>query len=231
MAIYGYARVSTPQQNIERQVRNIQEYCKEAVILKEAWTGTTLNRPEWAKLIKRVSPGDTIIFDSVSRMSRNAEDGFQEYQTLFSQNVNLVFLREPHINTTTYHHALEQSINATGNAIADEFIAATNRVLLMLAKEQIQLAFDQAEKEVLDLRQRTKEGIETARLAGKQIGTIPGSKLTVKKKAPSKAQIQRYSKTFDGTLNDSECIKLIGISRNTYYKYKKELLQAQDRIV
>lgn len=225
MAIYGYARVSTPQQSIDRQIRNIREYCPEVTILKEAWTGTTLNRPEWAKLMKRIAPGDTIIFDSVSRMSRNAEDGFSEYQTLFERNVNLVFLREPHINTTTYRCALDQSISATGNAIADEFIAATNRVLLMLAKEQIQLAFDQAQKEVMDLRQRTREGIETARLAGKQIGTVPGSKLNVKKRGPAKAQIQRYSSAFNGTLTDTECMKLVGLSRNTYYKYKREIME------
>jgi ACT domain-containing protein len=48
----------------------------------------------------------------------------------------------------------------------------------------------------------------------------------VKKAVPSKEQIQKYSKDFDGFLSDAECIKLIGIARNTYYKYKKELRES-----
>ena len=86
------------------------------------------------------------------------------------------------------------------------------------------MAFAQAEKEVMDLRQRTKEGIQTARINGKQIGTPKGTKLTTKKSIIAKEGIRKYSKDFDGTLKDTEVMKLIGISNNTYYKYKKELL-------
>ena len=96
---------------------------------------------------------------------------------------------------------------------------------MALAKEQIKLAFEQAEKEVQDLRQRTKEGIETARLNGKQIGQVKGTKLTTKKSIIAKEQIKKYSKDFNGTLKDTEVMKLIGIARNSYYKYKKELTQ------
>lgn len=66
----------------------------------------------------------------------------------------------------------------------------------------------------------------TAKLNGKQIGQVAGRKLSVKKAVPSKEQIQKYSKDFDGSLTDAECIKLIGIARNTYYKYKKELRES-----
>ena len=65
--------------------------------------------------------------------------------------------------------------------------------------------------------------METARLNGKQIGQVKGAKLKVKKKEPCKEQIIKYSKYFNGSNSDLECMKLIGISRNTYYKYKKEL--------
>lgn len=58
-----------------------------------------------------------------------------------------------------------------------------------LAKEQIIIAFEQAEKEVQDLRQRTKEGIETARINGKQIGQTSRSKLTTKKSIQAKEEI------------------------------------------
>lgn len=63
----------------------------------------------------------------------------------------------------------------------------------------------------------------TARLDGKQIGLTKGTKLTTKKEKETKPLIIKYSKDFDGTLSDIECIKLIGISRNSYYLYKREL--------
>ena len=105
----------------------------------------------------------------------------------------------------------------------DAITSGINRYMLRLAERQIQLAFDQAQKEVDDLHQRTREGIETARRSGKQIGGVTGKKLHVKKAEPAKAMIRRYSRDFDGSLSDAECIRLIGISRNTYYKYKNEM--------
>ena len=105
----------------------------------------------------------------------------------------------------------------------DEIFKGLNNYFRKLAEKQIRIAFEQAEKEVKDLHQRTKEGIETARLNGKQIGQKPGKKLNVKKKVPAMEKILKFSKDFDGVLNDPECIRIIGISRNTYYKYKREL--------
>ena len=92
-----------------------------------------------------------------------------------------------------------------------------------LAKEQIIIAFEQSEKEVSDLHQRTKEGIETARRNGKQIGRQKGTKVITQKSTKAKQDIQKLSRDFDGTLSDVDCIRLIGITRHTYYKYKKEL--------
>lgn len=220
--IYGYCRISTPKQNIERQVRNIKAAYNEAVILQEAYTGTKLDRPEFTKLLKRIKPNDTIIFDSVSRMSRTASEGFELYEKLYNQGVNLVFLKEPHINTETYKKALDNNLQLTGTNV-DFILEGVNKYLMALAKEQIQLAFEQSEKEVMDLRQRTKEGIETARLNGKQIGQKKGVTLVTKKSIEAKEQIKKYSRDFNGHLKDSEVMKLIGVSRNSYYKYKKEL--------
>ena len=104
-------------------------------------------------------------------------------------------------------------------------IATLNKYILALAKKQIYLAFEQSEKEVTDLHQRTKEGIQTARLNGKQIGQKQGAKLTTKKSIAAKKEILKHSKDFSGTLSDTDIMKLIGLSRNTYYKYKKELKQ------
>lgn len=231
MSVYGYCRISTPQQNIERQVRNIAAAYPAAHIVREVYTGTACQgRVALDKLLRTVQPGDTIVFDSVSRMSRNADEGCDLYETLYNRGVTLCFLKEPHINTDTYKQALQRQISTTpetGNAATDRFVSgimdSLNRYTADLAKEQIRLAFAQAQKEVDDLHQRTREGLMTARLNGKQIGQTPGRKLNIKKSAPCKEQIKKYSRNFDGTLTDAECIKLIGIARNTYYKYKREI--------
>ena len=222
--IYGYARISRPTQNFERQIRNISEYEPRAKIITEAYTGTTQERPEWCRLLKRLKPDDTIVFDSVSRMSRNAEEGIEEYERLYDEGINLVFLKEHQIDTQTYRSAIHQQLEMTGNEIADEFIKAINNVLMILARKQIYLSFEQAQKEVDNLHKRTSEGIKTAKLRGKQVGRPVGAVIKSKKSLSAKQIILQHSKDFGGTLNDPEVIKLIGnISRNTYYKYKKEL--------
>ena len=230
--IYGYCRISTKKQNIDRQVRNIQAVFPDAIIVKEIYTGTKFQgRNEMNKIIKQVQKGDTIVYDSVSRMSRDADEGFELYKELFAKGVILIFLKEPHINTETYKSAIDAQfmsvkINTndkdTDNLI-ESILSAVNTYILKLAEKQIRLAFEQAEKEVQDLRQRTREGIETARLNGKNIGLKSGTKLVTKKSIEAKALIKKYSKDFDGTLNDVECIRMIGIARGSFYKYKGEL--------
>ena len=227
--IYGFCRVSTKRQNIERQVRNILEKYPNVYIVKEYYTGTKLEgRKEWIKLYnlvkKEAEKGKTvmIVFDSVSRMSRNADEGFKVYQELFELGVTLEFLKEPHINTDTYRKALTVDIKMTGTN-ADILLKAVKEYLMELAKEQIKIAFNQAEKEVQDLHVRTSEGIKTAKLNGKQIGRIKGKTYTSQKEKISKEIILKNSRDFNGTNTDEEVIKICGISRNSYYKYKREL--------
>lgn len=220
--IYGYCRVSTMKQSIKRQIENIKHEYPEAIIVEEKYTGTTLDRPEWLKMYKRLQSGDMVVFDQVSRMSRDAEEGFRIYEELFNKGVSLVFLKEPHINTDTYKSAMEKSIPMTGTNV-DFILEGVNKYLLSLAKEQIKIAFDQAEKEVEDLHQRTREGIEIARLNGKQIGQPKGAKLTTKKSLSAKKIIISKSRDFNGTLSDVDVMKLTGLARGTYYKYKKEI--------
>lgn len=222
MSIYGYCRISQRKQSIDRQIRNIKNEYPEATIIAEAYTGTSIDRKEWNKLFNGVKAGDTIIFDSVSRMSRNAEEGFTAYENLFERGINLIFLKEQHINTDTFKRAINNSIPMTGTNI-DYILDGINKYLLSLAKEQIIIAFAQAEKEVQDLHQRTKEGIQTARLNGKQVGLTAGTKLTTKKSIEAKALISKHSIDFGGSLSDTEVITLTGLARNTYYKYKREL--------
>lgn len=75
----------------------------------------------------------------------------------------------------------------------------------------------------MDLRKRTSEGIQTAKLNGRQVGAVEGKKLTTKKSVLAKEVIKKHSKDFSGTLTDIELMQLTGLARNTYYKYKREL--------
>lgn len=153
MKVYGYCRISKNTQNIERQERNILGYEPTAIIIKEVYTGRVVqSRPQWQKLYSKLESGDTVIFDSVSRMSRDADEGITEYMKLFDKGVSLVFLKEKYINTATYKEDLEsRKLDRLGDE-TDILLQAIEEYLKALAKKQIRLAFEQSEKEVADLR-------------------------------------------------------------------------------
>ena len=236
--IYGYTRISQKKQSIERQIRNIKARYPDAIIVQEAYTGTRFDgRKEYERLLKQIrkeiAEGAEVllVFDSVSRMSRDEEEGFAEYKALYESGIELEFIKEPYVNTEVYRESAKRQIEAvkTGDDATDEFMqamaSAINKYIMSLAERQIKVAFQQAEKEVQDLHQRTREGLETARLQGRVGGLKKGAKLNVKKAEPAKEIIRKHSKDFEGSLNDAECMKLAGIARNTYYKYKAELKQ------
>ena len=165
-------------------------------------------------------------------MSRNADEGCELYEELYYKGIDLIFLKEPYVNTQVFKDSMNKQVSVlvnTGNAATDTFInsiiAALNEYTMDLAKQQIRKAFEQAEKEVQDLRQRTREGIETARLNGKQIGQKAGVTLVTKKSIEAKEKIKKFNKTFGGPLTNEETWKLVGVSKTSFYKYKEELLE------
>ncbi len=228
--IFAVARISTPQQKLDRQIRNILKEYPEAYIIKIKYTGTTFKgNKEMENLVNQIKKditnktNVTLVFDEVSRMSRNAEEGFALYEELFNLGVNIVFLKDKHINTDVYRKALSTDIPMTGTNV-DIILEAVKKYLMLLAKEQIQLGFQKAQDEVDYLHKRTSEGLLTAKLNGKQVGRIKGKKYITKKEISCKEIILKNSKDFNGTNTDDEVIKLCGgIARGSYYKYKKEL--------
>lgn len=230
--IYGYCRISTMKQKIQRQIDNIKALYPDAVIITEdGVSGCTLDRPAWINLIKRVDKDIkagrqvTLVFDEVSRMSRNATEGFELYQELFNKGVNLVFLKERHIDTDVFKQTLNNKVSMTGTDV-DVILQGVNEYLMILAKKQIEIAFQQAQHEVDYLHKRTSEGVRKAQAEGKQVGRTTGSKVETKKAKEAKQIILKHSKDFGGSLGDTDVIKLAGISRNSYYKYKS-MLKAQ----
>lgn len=220
--IYGYARVSTANQKLERQTENIRRDYPDVTMMTEKFTGTTTDRPEWIRLMKKVRAGDIIVFDSVSRMSRNKTEGVEDYFALYNKGVELVFLKEPHINTSVYRNALKTAVPLTGTSV-DCILNGINEYLQILAKQQIEIAFDQAQKEVDDLHNRVAEGMRVAN-AGKRISeSRKGKKYPRAKTKEIENAILTLSKDFNGTLNDKQVAKLAGTSIATYYRVKKEL--------
>ena len=197
---------------------------------------------ELDKLLKVVKRGDTIVFDSVSRFSRDNVTGPQEYKRLFKEGVNLVFLNEPYINTENYRKALEVAIPRTGTFI-DPIIEGIEEALIQLAEKQVQEAFDQANKELMDIRKRTSQALQLKIAENKnlpddqkiRIGTQKGDTFTTKKKSiaierikdgikngyPDEVIMNNIAGDLKKLLPDSKCKD---ISRNTYYNYKREVL-------
>ena len=228
--IYAYCRVSTKHQRIARQITNITEIYPKAIIIREFYSGTTQQRPAWEKLISQIKTGDTVVFDSVSRMSRNAQEGYKDYKMLYELGIHLVFLNEPLINTSVFDSTKSNLLSIqveTGNEAVDNFfkgnVRLINDFLMALAEEQIKAAFEQSEKEVTDLHSRISQGMREAKRNGTHIGLPKGTTLTTKKSIQCKAIIKKHCKDFGGSLDDPDVIKLCGCSRNSYYKYKREI--------
>lgn len=244
---FFYGRVSTKQQKLERQEENFRRAYPNIELIKDdgrkknlyedKYTGTTNNRDEWQKLRRRARKGDTIVFDSVSRMSRNAKEGVETYMNLFDKGINLVFLKESTINTDVYRAELNKSLELAKlanredntedkdyiNTFLAQLVEALTELFRNLATAQIEKAFEQSEKEVRDLRQRTSEGMQRAiakgHIPGQKKGN--GAKKATLKFADSKVLIIKLSKDFDGDMSDIDVMNQLRISRNTYYKYKK----------
>ena len=128
----------------------------------------------------------------------------------------------PHGQVVHSQKSLKDKIELTGTD-EDELFIGINNYFRKLALRQIRMVFEQSQKEVDDLRPRISEGLKTAQLNNKRVGTPKGTKLITKKSLAAKEIIKKHSKDFDGTLDDADVIKLAGISRNSFYKYKREI--------
>ncbi|MGL5918142.1 MAG: recombinase family protein [Cetobacterium sp.] len=225
--IYGYCRISTYKQKLERQIENILREFPGAKIYKEIFTGTVVeDRKVFKSLIKKVKANDTIIFDSVSRMSRNAIEGVDVYFELMNRDINLIFLKENYINTEIYKDKIKnnENIKVEDETLNQTIMKGIREYMIQLATRQIQIAFEQSEKEVNDMKQRTKEALKILKENGTVLGRKKDSKIITKKSLKVKEIIKKNSKYFGGTLNDTEILKLAEITRNTFYKYKKEIM-------
>lgn len=148
--ILGYARVSTLDQNLERQIDLLQKLGCER-IFQEKLTGKIKDRPELEKMIDQLRKGDTVIIIELSRLSRSVKDLFQIVEDIHKKEANLKSIKEPWLDTTTSQGKLLFSIFA---------------------------GISQFERDLIS--ERTKEGLSSARARGKKGGRPFKSKEDVK---------------------------------------------------
>lgn len=167
-----------------------------------------------------------IWFCDVSRMSRNKEEGYATWKELYEMGIDLHFIQNPQVDTTTYKNAINKAIRISPmfkddatNALIETIMNAINDYMISLAKKQIYLAFDEAEQEAKHLSQRTKEGMEVARMNGSKIGRQKGTTISTWKRRKAVADIKKHYKKYGGTLSATECIKMCGVAKVTFYRY------------
>ena len=97
--VFGYARVSTEQQNLDRQLDMLKGYGVD-YIYNEKMTGTKRNRPELERMLERLTAGDTVVIESLSCLGRSTKDLIWLMETFNQKGANLVSLKES-IDTTT----------------------------------------------------------------------------------------------------------------------------------
>ena len=147
---FGYARVSTEAQNLDRQLDALQKYGVD-IIFNEKMTGTKRERPELTKLLDRITEGDTVVIESLSRLGRSTKDLIELTELFEKKGVHLVSLKES-IDTST----------------------STGKLLFTLMS-----AIAQFERDVI--ADRTKEGLRSARARGRKGGRPKTNPDAVKK--------------------------------------------------
>lgn len=207
MAIYGYHRTSTAEQNLGRGVKAITEYCeKNNLILDEMFTdqqtGKNFNRPDYITLRRMAKKkGDIIIISELDRLGRNKEDTLKELRHFKELGVRIMILEIP--TTLTDYNAIAE------NAMANMIMETINNMLI-----EIYATF--AHAEMLKRETRQREGIQAMKDRGEWDKFGRPAAIDFKKFAGE------YKKVMDGTLRPFECMKLLGMKKPTFYKYVKQ---------
>ncbi len=148
--IYGYVRVSTKDQNEDRQMIAMLEFpVPEKNIIVEKQSGKDFNRPRYRRLIRKMKKGDLLVIKSIDRLGRNYEEIIQQWRYLTKEKgIDIVVLDMALLDT-------REGKDLTGTLIADLVLQLLSYVA-------------QTERE--NIRQRQKEGIQAAKRKGVQFG-------------------------------------------------------------
>ncbi len=226
----AYIRVSSTMQDTQRQRLNILSRCPDVVFIEEKFTGTTMDRPQWNKIMASAEGGhiSDLWFDEPSRMGRTAKECFETYKHLyFDLKVNLHFIKNSHISTDVYEQALNNSIlnskiksgDKSADKMLNKILEAVEVYMLELLEKQIYMAFKNAEDEAKNLSMRVKSGIENAKKRGVKFGREKGAHYKSMSEYRALPLIVKYYRGFGGHYNTSGVARIIGMTETTTKKY------------
>lgn len=191
---YGYVRVSSREQNEERQVVAMREFgVPEACIMIEKQSGKDFNRPVYIRLVKKMKPEDTLVIKSIDRLGRNYEEILEQWRYLTKEKrVDVVVLDMPLLDT-------RNGRDLTGTLIADIVLQLLSYV---------------AETEREFIKQRQREGIEVARANGVHLGRRAMTR--------PKNYSEIRSAWEKGEISGRTAAKLLGISHTTFRNWMRD---------
>ena len=210
---FAYMRISTKEergkQKYTRQENSLQRYARTKNIdyvfeFKEDASGKSFtNRSEWNRLEKIIQPNDTIVFNDITRFTRESENGYIKYMELMAKGINLIFLDNPTLSTDYIKELISTAKNMN-------FLEKT--INEMLVKVLLAAELTRAEQERLTISQRTKDGMAASpNKAGRKVGQL--DKMT----EALENDIRRY--LTDRSIKQVDLMNKYKISRNTLKKY------------
>lgn len=199
--VFGYARVSSREQNIDRQINALNTECNniDKIYIDKA-SGKDFNREQYKELKKTARQGDTIIIKELDRLGRNKTQIKKELQYYKEHNINVVILNIP-----------------TTKMLLSKELQSNKWVMEMINNILIEVLSTIAEEERNKIRQRQREGIAIAKKEGK----YKGRKAITKEDLPKNFS-KLYKQWESESINATQFTKLLGLkSRTTLYKYIK----------
>ena len=200
--VYGYVRVSTKEQNLDRQILALREFgIPENLIFQEKQSGKDFERPVYKRLVKKLKPGDTLVIKSIDRLGRNYDEILDQWRIITKEKrADIVVLDMPLLDT-------RQGRDLTGTLIADIVL----QLLSYIA---------QTEREFI--RQRQAEGIAAAKARGVQFGRRPREK-----PGNYKAVLAQWE---EGTITAHRAAIFLGVDRKTFLKWVGQVAKGEYRV-
>lgn len=199
--IFGYARVSTQGQNVDRQIVELRKYVKkEGNVYSDKQSGKDFKRAAYQKMKDALRDGDELYIKSLDRLGRNKQQIKDELQQLQRKGVFVHILDFPQTMITTKDKQQRELLDL-----------ATNIMIEILGYV--------AEKERENIKQRQAEGIDVWRRTGKTKTGRPYGR-------PRKEAPKNWSKVYKlwerKEIKSKEAISMLGIGRNMFYRLMHE---------
>lgn len=213
---YGYARVSTREQDETRQVEALKRAGVQEIIIEKASGKNFIDREEWQKLMAKVVPDDVIVVKSLDRLGRNNAEIKETFELLAKRSVYLEFIDNEILNTRATTEAEKMSQNLIQPIVLHlmGFFAERERQMI---KERQAEAYKQLET---DKKGRKLSNKKFDKNGNKKVCGRPNAfeNLTKKQKDIINRWILKAIKT-------DECVALTGIGRSTLFRIKKQMLE------